>query len=123
MGPEVILDLQLALTLCHREPLPSLQPSHTETRRLSYRLAHRLESTHTEQQEPVVMSAAVFLPYRGAVDREAIQRRLPPGHGRAAELLTRHGRHQSPDKWKAGVGEFRWTLPREESEQSRLPPW
>lgn len=74
MGPEVILDLQLALALCHFEPLPSLQPSHTETRRLSYRLAHRWESIHTEQQEPVVMSASVFLPHRGAVDREAIQR-------------------------------------------------
>lgn len=73
VGPEVILDLQLALTLCHRELLPSLQPSHTETHRLSYCPAHRWESIHTEQQEPVVMSASVFLACRGAVDREAIQ--------------------------------------------------
>lgn len=81
VGPEVILDLQLVLTLCYWELLPSLQPAHTETRRLSYRPAHRWESIHAEQQEPVVMSASVFLPYRGAVDREAIQRGPPPPTG------------------------------------------
>lgn len=107
VGPEVILELQLALSLCHCELLPSLQPSHTETLRLSHRPAHRWESIHTEQQEPVVMSAPVFFSLQRSSRQEGHSAQLPPGHRCAAEPLTRYGRHQSPDKWKAGVGKFR----------------
>lgn len=102
----MILDLQLAHSLCLSELLPSLQPAQTDISHIPPPVSQPqsqvgMRSHRATTRESVVMSMCrgFFSPTEEWQTGEAIQC-APLGHGGDVEGLTRHGPHQSPDGHK-----------------------